>query len=145
MVAIPARNEAKCLPLCLEALTGQRDAPPFGVVVFANNCDNSTGPDARATVGRLPFPLLVLDIALPEPQRTAGHAKRGAMDLAAEHAGDGIFLSTDTDARPRPDWLANVTRHVGAGADAVAGRAIMTGAEAKTLSGPLRDRLRREA
>lgn len=145
VVAIPARNEAECLPLCLEALAGQRDAPPFGVVVFANNCDDSTVPDARAMAGRLPYPLLVVDISLPEPQRTAGHARRGAMDLAAEHAGDGILLSTDADARPRPDWLANVTRHVGAGADAVAGRAIMIGAEAETLSGPLRDRLRREA
>ncbi len=147
VVAIPARNEAECLPLCLNALAGQRDAPDFSVVVFANNCEDETASVARSMARRLPFRLRVRQISLPEAQRTAGHARRGAMDMAAKMIGDGdgILLSTDADAQPRPDWLANVTRHLGDGADAVAGRAIMVGSEAESLSAPLRARLRREA
>jgi hypothetical protein len=147
IIAIPARNEEECLPECLDALAQQRGGVPFAVVVFANNCDDHTVEAARAMQPRLPFRLRVEAVSLPEGCRTAGHARRGAMDLAgamaeADHA---LLLSTDADARPRPDWLANMRRHVAAGADAVAGRAIMTEAEAACLPPALRHRLRREA
>lgn len=118
VVAIPARNEAECLPLCLQALAAQRGTPDFSVVIFANDCEDTTATDTRAMAAGLPFALRVEEVSLPEPHRTAGHARRGAMDLATTLADGGILLSTDADARPRPDWLASVARHVGAGAGA---------------------------
>lgn len=147
VIAIPARDEEACLPACLSALAAQDAVAAFAVVVVANNCRDRTAQAARAMQPRLPFRLSVHEVVLPEGCRTAGHARRCAMDLAASLCStqDTLLLSTDADARPRPDWVRSILRHVASGVDAVAGMAVMAPDEAADLPPALRHRLRREA
>ncbi|MHB0711432.1 hypothetical protein ACX4MY_03635, partial [Roseomonas mucosa] len=72
LVAIPARDEAEAMPVCLAALAAQAmpDGLPlapgrFGVVLLVNNSRDGTAALARDMAGRLPFPLLVLEESLP--------------------------------------------------------------------------------
>lgn len=148
VVAIPARNEAVLLPACLAALAAQQGAPAFAVLVYANDCTDTTAAIARARIGCVPYRLEVREVALPPDQRNAGAARRLAMAAACGLAGDdpaALLLSTDADAQPRADWIARMVGHVAAGADAVAGRAVIGAAESATLDPRVRLRSRREA
>jgi hypothetical protein len=59
---------------------------------------------------------------LAPSEANAGHARRLAMELAAQLVGeDGVILTTDADAVVDPDWIAENLRALEAGADAVAG------------------------
>jgi hypothetical protein len=131
MVAIPARNEAERISTCLASLAAQRGAPPFGVVVVANNCNDATASIARSFAGALA--ITVIETMPPPPLAHAGYARR----LACEHAArliapDGVLLTTDADTILPPDWIAANIAAL-AGVDAVAGRAVIDPDEARLI------------
>ncbi|AWV21365.1 Glycosyltransferase involved in cell wall biogenesis [Roseomonas mucosa] len=133
LVAIPARDEAEAMPVCLAALAAQAmpDGLPlapgrFGVVLLVNNSRDGTAALARDMAGRLPFPLLVLEESLPPELAHAGEARRRAMEAAAfwlerDAVPDAVLLTTDADGRPARDWVARNLLALEAGADAVLG------------------------
>ena len=146
-IAIPAHDEAALLPRCLTALAGQRGAPDFAVLVFANNCTDGTAALARGLAPGLPFRLVVEEAELAPRNRNAGHARRRAMERAATLSArpDFLLLATDADAQPAADWVARMAAHLRAGADAVAGRVMIEPGSAATLPPPVRLRSRQEA
>jgi len=146
-IAIPARNEASLIRRCLQALAQQTRAPRFSVLVFANNCTDDTALLVRSLASRLPYDLYVHEASLEPGEQTAGHARRRALDALCHitQGRDCVFLSTDADAEPEPDWVANTLGHVAAGADAVAGRALIRSVDADALPEGVRLRSRQEA
>jgi hypothetical protein len=94
--------------------------------VFANNCSDDSARIARRFAATSPVPVLVREAALRDRDANAGGARRLAMEMAARLAGDsGIVLTTDADGRVGPTWLAENLAAINAGADAVAGRAVI--------------------
>jgi hypothetical protein len=131
-IAIPARNEADRIGGCLAALQGQVGAPPFQVVVLANNCTDDTAALAAGWADRMPG-LTVAACMLPPALAHAGEARRRAMALAAERsAPDGVLLTTDADTVAPPGWVAANLAAL-RGVDAVAGRAVIDPREAALI------------
>jgi hypothetical protein len=56
---------------------------------------------------------------------SAGYARHLAMEHVARGSTDGVLLTTDADGRVASDWVAANVAAIRAGADAVAGRAII--------------------
>jgi glycosyltransferase involved in cell wall biosynthesis len=114
IVAIPACNEAADIERCLAALAMQRDetgapvpAGAFEILIFANNCTDATADVAHAFAALVPHPVTVVAEQLPPDQRSAGGARKRAMDLAAsklnERGDAGLILTTDADSKTRID------------------------------------------
>lgn len=125
VVAIPAKDEAELLPVCLRAIAGQTDIDmaDVAVVVSANNCRDGTGDIARSMVSSLPFAVYVADVELPPAIAHAGGARRHAMDTAAGYCSDGgTIVTTDADGRPDAGWLAGFRAAFTPGMAAVAGK-----------------------
>jgi glycosyltransferase involved in cell wall biosynthesis len=126
VVALPVKDEAERLGGCLHALDHQDHATDLTVLVLVNNSTDESAAIARRFAASSRARVLVEDIALPRPDQNAGGARRIAMQRAADIAGaDGIVLTTDADGRVAPSWLRENLRAIEAGADAVAGRAII--------------------
>jgi glycosyltransferase involved in cell wall biosynthesis len=123
-VAIPVKNEAENIANCLLALSAQFNSPRPEVVLVLNNCQDATGRLVRELAPMLCMPLHVLDIILPTEQANAGHARRLAMETAAQRVGPGgVVLTTDADGRVAPNWIDANLSALQSGADVVAGRA----------------------
>ena len=125
VVAIPAKDEAQLLPLCLSGIARQSGVEMSGVaiVVACNNCSDDTADRARALAGDMPCALHVKEVALPAAIAHAGGARRYAMDAAAVLCGpDGVIITTDADGAPDTDWLAAYEAAFARGNDVVAGR-----------------------
>ena len=145
VIAIPAYNEAERLPACLTALARQRDAPPLHVVVLLNNCSDGSEAVVRRFEAEAPMRVHPIVRTLPSHRAFAGTARRLGMLHAARIAGpDGVLLTTDADAVAPPDWLAANLRALAAGADAVAGRAVIDPVEARLVPQALHDADARE-
>jgi glycosyltransferase involved in cell wall biosynthesis len=126
VVAIPVHNEANYIADCLTALARQDYRHPFAVVLLLNNCTDDTARVARGLIASLPYCLNVHEQWLPPSSANAGMARNLAMRLAQEMAGDnGIILTTDADAQVTPNWIAANLAAMDAGADAVAGMALL--------------------
>jgi glycosyl transferase family 2 len=133
VVAIPARNEEAHLSACLSALAVQHDlrggrlSPQiYGVMLFLNNCDDSSLAVARGFTAQFGDRLRITNQYLPAPRSHAGGARRLAMDLAAEwlqheDATHGVLLTTDADSRVGKTWVAQNLAAIARGVDAVAG------------------------
>ncbi|MBI5132568.1 MAG: glycosyltransferase family 2 protein [Rhodopseudomonas palustris] len=133
VVAIPAHNEAERIRRCLSALAMQRDeagapvpAGAFDILIFANNCSDATADVVRSFAASVPHPVVVIEERLPPHERSAGAARKRAMDLAAarltERDGpDSVILTTDADSCVAPTWFAATMRELHGGADCVAG------------------------
>lgn len=116
-IIIPARNEARRIGACLEALAPQLGRTAM-IVLVANNCTDDT---VRAARGALRGPCLrIVDRTLAAGQGV-GAARRLGCDIAARAAPQlRNLLTTDADCVPGPDWIAANLRHL-AQVDAVCG------------------------
>ena len=124
VVGIPAKNEAAHIGACLRALAWQVGVRGLQAVVLVNNTTDDTAAVVRALQPALPMQVHLRLHELPPVRANAGHARRLAMQAAAELAGPrGVLLSTDADSRPAPDWMLRNLEALDRGADAVAGRA----------------------
>ena len=140
LVAVPANNEADQLPACLRALADQRGGLAPQVLLFLNNTTDRTPRVLADLLPRLPLEVEVVEHAFPAHERTAGHARRMAMALAAERAGaGGLLLCTDADGQVAPDWLAANLHHLRGGADVVAGQADLDPEDAAAIPARLHD------
>jgi GT2 family glycosyltransferase len=126
VVAIPVKDEAAHLAGCLGALDAQAGAPDITILVLINNATDTSAAIARDFARQSRSRVVVRDVMLPADKSNAGFARRMAMNAAAEIAGtDGILLTTDADGRVAPGWLRANLAALRAGADAVAGRALI--------------------
>lgn len=133
VVAIPAKDEAQHIAGCLAALNDQYQLPN-SVVLLVNNCTDDTEAIARAVAPGMKFHLDVVNCTLPFAQADAGHARRMAMALAAEHAGPhGVLLTTDADSIVPPNWVLSNLTALRQGADLVCGRAVIDQVEAALI------------
>ena len=140
VVAIPVRNEADRIADCLRALALQEGPTEHAIVAFLNNCTDDTAAIIQGLRPSLPCPVHVVEHAFPPDECSAGHARRAAMDYAADLADpDGILMTTDADGRVAPDWIATNLAALEAGADAVCGRAIIDPLEATLIPQALHD------
>ncbi len=145
VIAVPAHNEAERLPACLAALAAQRNTPPAEIVVLLNNCADGSADVVRRFAAGAPMRVHPIIRHLPPARAFAGTARRLAMAHAARIAGpEGVLLTTDADAVAPPDWLAGNLRAIAAGADAVAGRAVIDPLEAKLIPAALHEADARE-
>lgn len=161
VVAIPARDEANRIALCLEAFarqtvlrgTARRSCgplasatpAPFGVLLLLNNCRDGTAAVAARLKPLLPFELAIEECELPPELSHAGGARRLAMDSAADWlrrrgSPDGFLLTTDADTVVAADWIACQHAAFAAGADAVAGLVLDHPEESRRLPKKLRRR-----
>jgi glycosyltransferase involved in cell wall biosynthesis len=130
VVAIPAKDEARCINPCLAALARQTREPD-AVVLLPNNCTDDTAAVAAAMSSSLPYRVHIHCREFPPPLANAGTARRAAMQLAAELAGrDGILLTTDADTVVANDWIERNLQAISVGADLVCGRVALDAAEA---------------
>lgn len=124
VVAIPVKDEAERIALCLEALSLQTDTPfdELAVVLLLNNCTDGTADVVRQIAPLLPYRLELHQVDLPPSHANAGWARKLAMDAAERLvASEGLILTTDADTLADEDWVAANRREIEAGHDAVAG------------------------
>ena len=135
-VAVPARNEAACLPACLKALARAADFAnaDLDVVVLANNCEDDTASVGRLALGRR-LSIEVVETQLPAERAHAGWARRLALDAASARLrrGGDLLLSTDADTLVAEDWLTRTLTHIASGYDAVAGMARLHSRDLRAL------------
>lgn len=126
-VCVPARNEARRLPVLLDALAAQDWAEPVSVCIAINNSTDDSIAVMEAMRQRHADRLVlhVENADFPPELAHAGSARRMAMDagLAVLGSANGaILVSTDADTRPPPEWLSSIAAQVVNGADLVGGR-----------------------
>lgn len=102
-VVIPAYNEEQYLPACLRALRGQKDAPPFEVIVVDNASTDSTACIAEEFGAHV----------VAEPRKGVARARQTGFEAASGE----IIASTDADTIVPPDWLACIAAHFQAAPD----------------------------
>lgn len=102
-VIVPARNEEKLLPACLDAIAAAAARVDGGIetVVVLNRCTDATGPIAAAR-GAL---LVREDARNLAVIRNAGAAR----------AGGDILVTVDADSRVSPNLLSEAARALASG------------------------------
>jgi glycosyltransferase involved in cell wall biosynthesis len=141
VVALPVKDEAERLGACLEALTRQDIASDLTILTLVNNSTDDSAAIARGFASNV----LVEEVTLSDPDANAGNARRLAMQMAADIAGaDGIVMTTDADGRVMPNWLRANLQAMQAGADVVAGRALIDPIEEALIPLALREADARE-
>jgi len=141
VVAVPVKDEAERLAACLDALNRQDISADLTIFALINNSNDASAAIAR----RHPARVAVEEAVLAGTDASAGGARRLTMHRAAALAGDdGIVLTTDADGRVPPDWLRRNLQAIAAGADAVAGRALIDPADEARIPLALREADARE-
>lgn len=149
VIAVPARNEEKRLPLLLAALARQTWPKRLPVVIVLNNCTD--GSLVAVTAAAAAFPQLaveILDVTFAPAEAHVGSARRLALDTAlalCPDPGSGVLLTTDADAVPEPDWVEANVRHIADDADLVGGMIIGDPAEEAQLGPGFRRRAQAHA
>ncbi|MEO9190024.1 MAG: glycosyltransferase family A protein [Acetobacteraceae bacterium] len=136
-VAIPVRNEVARIGDCLRAFAAQRGSLSFDVVLLLNGCDDGTSTHVEALAASLPFRMRAIERRLPLGSG-AGHARRLALQEAARGAPGAVLMTTDADAVVPPNWIARNLAAL-AGADAVAGQAVIDPVEALPIPARLHE------
>jgi GT2 family glycosyltransferase len=121
VVTVPVRNEESVIPACLAALTSQ-SRPPDRILLLLNNCTDDTLEICLAAQARHPM-IEISECRLSGALATAGEARRLAFERALDLAEDGVIITTDADATPGPDWVADNVLEIRRGADLVCGMA----------------------
>ena len=139
VVAIPVRDEADRITGCLTALNAQTHQVDV-VVLLLDACRDDTEMIVRALAPTMRFQLEVVVHSPSRPSGGAGHARKLAMAMAANHAGEtGVLLTTDADAVVSADWLQRNLQALNQGADVVCGRATIDPEEARAIPRHLHD------
>ena len=95
-IIIPAYNEARTLPACLDAITAQTVQPDEVIVVDNNSTDGTT-----AVASRYPFVKVVL-----EKHQGIAHARNKGFNSAS---GD-LLARIDADTRIPADWVESIQK-----------------------------------
>ncbi len=125
LIAVPARNESERIAGVLRAIDSSATHAqlPVSVMILANNCTDGTASIARRVVRKLEScNVSVVEETLPSNQAHAGGARRRAVELALRRFGasdNRILISTDADARFRPDSFLLMKKAFDAGAQLV--------------------------
>ena len=136
VIIVPARDEARDLPDCLDALASQSDeggqrlpGSSFEILLYLNNCRDHSAQVARLwQESHRDVCLHVIEGRLPADQANAGTARRRLMDTAWHRLAACplqrccAIMSTDSDSTVHPQWLTRTMRALRNGADAVGGR-----------------------
>lgn len=101
-VIISARDASATLPWTLDALSAQRLAEPYEVIVVDNGSRDATATIARAAGARV----------VTGPGRGPGPARNAGVAAARYRC----LAFTDADCAPEPDWLAEGLAALRAGA-----------------------------
>jgi glycosyltransferase involved in cell wall biosynthesis len=142
VVAIPVRDEEDTLGACLSALARQTRRPR-AIVLLLNNCTDLSLDICKAALSYLP--LHIVERTLSGEDASAGEARRLALSHAAALAPSGVILTTDADAVPPDDWVAQNLAEIGRGAEAVCGQARIDAAGAWLIPERLHEEHRKES
>jgi peptidoglycan/xylan/chitin deacetylase (PgdA/CDA1 family) len=93
-VVIPALNEEKLLPFCLDSLKRQTFSGAFEVIVVDNNSDDRTAAVAHDMGARI----------VVEPHRGITWARQKGLQAARGE----IIACVDADSKVEPDWLERI-------------------------------------
>jgi len=147
VIAIPVKDEAERIPLCLEALMIQDgvDFAEVAVILLLNNTTDGTADVVKSFADQLPYRIELHSVSLPADYANAGWARKLAMDAAARLvASDGLILTTDADTLAHEEWIASNRREIENGHDAVAGYVMADPMELMQLDPAVLDRGRLE-
>ncbi len=143
LVAIPVKDEAERIGPCLRALAGQKGGAADAVILVVNNTRDGSASLVRARTRaalhaarhRARFP------ARPRLRRAGSAHGDGARRRVGvgPGRGQGVLLTTDADGQVAPDWIRQNLAHLAAGAEAVAGRAVLDPADAALIPARLHD------
>lgn len=111
VIVIPARNEEKRLPACLQALAASR-LPGVAILVVANNCTDKTREVAVASAEALSLPLQVVTYHLAGHQGVGTARRLGCEAALAAWPDAQTLLFTDADCIAGPDWVAKNLSHL---------------------------------
>ncbi len=128
VVAIPVRDEEERITACLDALHRQTVAP-CAIVLLLNNCQDGTLAICTARQANWPQ-LHIVERELRGALASAGEARRLALEIAAELAGNGVILTSDADSIAPPHWVEANIREIAKGAEVVCGTAAVDPVEA---------------
>ena len=135
VIAIPVRDEAELLPRCLASLRRAMAATStLGTVVVVVN--GSTDESAQVVVDwllRHAVAGLVVEVAFDLSIQDAPHARRLALDIAAQFAPDGVLLTTDADSYVGTDWIDRALASIERGFDLVCDDVRLDESEASSL------------
>lgn len=136
-IVIPAMNEARRLPACLDAAGAsihRAGALTVGIVLVVNNSSDATAARALswgAAQGGAPF--VLIDCAFAPAEGGVGAARRLGMDAACDHlAAHGALLTTDADTLVRGDWVLRNIEELRA-AELICGTVLRRADEARGL------------
>ena len=134
LVTVPVKDEADQIAQCLRAIAGQHEVQADGIVVLINNTTDATAQVVREVSAGLEVPVHAIEHFFGPAQACAGAARRMGMEYAASLLGSGgVLLTTDADGMVAPDWIAANLWHLRDGVDAVAGRAVLSPADAALI------------
>jgi hypothetical protein len=123
-VAVPVKDEENHIGACVAALLRQT-RPADHIVLLLNNCTDQSAEVIRR-IAHGATQVHVIERVLTNAEASAGHARRLAMDAAAEIVGDrGAILTTDADGCVSQDWVARNLAWLAEGYDAVCGMAVI--------------------
>ena len=111
-VIVAARDEARRLPVLLDALVRQTH-PPAEVIVVDDASTDGTAEVVARWQSALPA-LRLVRISDPKPPR-----KKRALQHGIAAARQDRLVFTDADCRPPPTWLEALARHAAARPEAV--------------------------
>lgn len=141
-VVVPARNEEELLPGALYALAEQKQLngqpvpyESYEVVLLINNSTDASRAAAERVARMYPsLRLHIIERWFNSSQAHIGHVRRLLMDEACrrlETAGNdlAVILSTDSDSRVAPNWIASNRNELAGGIEAIGGRIVLTASE----------------
>lgn len=116
-IVVPAYNEEKLLPSCLDALINQIDSNFTLLIVNNNSTDNTLKIIKKYQKIHSGFDLQYIN----EEQKGTGAACDSGFRYAICH-GARYVARTDSDAMARPDWAQRIRIHFKSGKLFIAGR-----------------------